>query len=30
MVYIIGMIFAVAALGCAEDIGEWIYNKMGV
>ena len=30
MIYIIGLIFAVAAYGCADDIGDWVSDKLGV
>ena len=30
MIYIIGLIFAVAAYGCADDIGDWVNDKLGV
>lgn len=29
MIYIIGLIFAMAAYVCADDIGDWIADKIG-
>lgn len=29
MIYIIGLIIAVAAYGCANDIGDWVSDKIG-
>lgn len=29
MIYIIGLIFAMAAYACADDIGDWIADKIG-